>query len=289
MANIIEISDLSAPELAPYTQLTHSQLCSRRAPERGQIIVESARAIQAALNAGCRPRSFLMERRHIPAFCAGIGAEWEDVPLYTAGREVLAQLTGFTLNRGILSAMARPALPAPAEVCRRARRLVVLENVTDAANVGAIFRSAAALGMDGVLVAPSCCDPFYRRAVRVSMGTVFQVPWAWLDGDAWPRPALDRLAARGFRTVALALREDSLSIDDPALAGAERVAVLLGSEGEGLSEGAIAACACTARIPMSRGVDSLNVAAAGAVVFWQLRPRTAPPERGRTSDAPSVF
>ena len=212
-----------------------------------------------------------------------------DVPVYTGDRAVLAGLTGYALTRGMLCAMRRPTLPGPEAVCRDARRLAVLENVTDASNVGAIFRSAAALGMDGVLVAPSCCDPFYRRAVRVSMGTVFQVPWAWLDGDAWPRPVLDRLAARGFRTVALALREDSLSIDDPALTGAERVAVLLGSEGEGLSEGAIAACACTARIPMSRGVDSLNVAAAGAVVFWQLRPRTAPPERGRTSDALSVF
>lgn len=285
VANIIEISDLSAPELAPYTQLTHSQLCSRRAPERGQIIVESARAIQAALNAGCRPRSFLMERRHIPAFCAGIGAEWEDVPLYTAEREVLAQLTGFTLNRGILSAMARPALPAPAEVCRRARRLVVLENVTDAANVGAIFRSAAALGMDGVLVAPSCCDPFYRRAIRVSMGSVFQIPWAWAAGDSsqWPQPGLSRLRAFGFQTVAMALSDRSVRIDDPVLANQEKLAILLGSEGNGLSARTLSECDYIARIPMCRGVDSLNVAAAGAVIFWQLRPR---PAAGKETTAP---
>ena len=289
MARVIEITDLSAPELAPYTGLTHAQLRRRREPEAGILIAESEKVISCALAAGCQPLSFLLERRQLPGFAARLADRCGDVPVYTGDRAVLAGLTGYALTRGMLCAMRRPALPGPEAVCRDARRLAVLENVTDASNVGAIFRSAAALGMDGVLVAPSCCDPFYRRAVRVSMGTVFQVPWAWLDGDAWPRPALDRLAARGFRTVALALREDSLSIDDPALAGAERVAVLLGSEGEGLSEGAIAACACTARIPMSRGVDSLNVAAAGAVVFWQLRPRTAPPERGRTSDAPSVF
>lgn len=284
VANIIEISDLSAPELAPYTQLTHSQLCSRRAPERGQIIVESARAIQAALNAGCRPRSFLMERRHIPAFRAGIGAEWEDVPLYTAGREVLAQLTGFTLNRGILSAMARPALPAPAEVCRRARRLVVLENVTDAANVGAIFRSAAALGMDGVLATPSCCDPFYRRAIRVSMGAVFQIPWAWAEGELqWPVPGIDCLRAQGFRTAAMALDHRAVDIDDPVLIQADKLAVVLGSEGNGLPAETIAACDYTAKIPMCRGVDSLNVAAAGAVVFWQLRRREDGSARGQTS------
>ncbi|HJA63092.1 MAG TPA: RNA methyltransferase [Candidatus Intestinimonas stercoravium] len=275
MARIIEIDDITAPGLEPYAQLTHAQLRRRREPGEGILIAESAKVISCALDAGCRPISLLMERRHIPAFEAHM-ADWcGDVPVYTADREVLAGLTGYALTRGMLCAMRRPALPQVEALCRSSRRVVVLENVTDASNVGALFRSAAALGMDAVLVAPSCCDPFYRRAVRVSMGTVFQIPWTWIGEGAgqWPRAALSHLRELGYKTVAMALREDSIGIDDPALAGEERLAILLGSEGSGLSEAAIEASDYTARIPMAHGVDSLNVAAAGAVVFWQLRPR----------------
>ena len=197
------------------------------------------------------------------------------MPIYTADRAVLSGLTGYELTRGVLCAMGRPALPSVEELCRSARRIAVLEDITDATNVGAIFRSAAALGMDAVLVTPACCDPLYRRAVRVSMGTVFQIPWTWI-GDIpaqWPQPGLSRLQNLGFQTVAMALQDNSLSIDDPILAQAEKLAILLGTEGDGLSASTIAACDYTARIPMLHGVDSLNVAAAGAVIFWQLRPR----------------
>ena len=277
MANIIEISDLTAPELRPYTQLTHAQLRSRREPEQGILIAESAKVITCALNAGCQPLSFLMERRQIGAFAECLGERCGDVPVYTADREVLARLTGYELTRGILCAMRRPALPGAEELCASARRVVVLENITDAANVGAIFRSAAALGMDAVLVTPSCCDPFYRRAIRVSMGSVFQIPWAWAAGDSsqWPQPGLSRLRAFGFQTVAMALSDRSVRIDDPVLANQEKLAILLGSEGNGLSARTLSECDYIARIPMCRGVDSLNVAAAGAVIFWQLRPRPA--------------
>ena len=272
MARIIEITDLSAPELAPYAGLTHAQLRSRREPERGVIIVESAKAVSCALDAGLRPLSLLMERRQLAAFAGQLEARCGDVPVYTADREVLAGLTGYTLTRGVLCEMRRPALPGLEELCAGARRIAVLENITDATNVGAIFRSAAALGMDAVLVTPSCCDPLYRRAVRVSMGTVFQIPWTQIGESAsdWPQPGISRLRQLGFKTVAMALRDDSISIDDPALASAEKLAVILGTEGDGLSAHTIADCDFTARIPMSRGVDSLNVAAAGAVIFWQL-------------------
>ena len=271
MAHIVEITDLSLRELSPYTQLTHAQLRSRREPEQGILIAESAKVISCALDAGCRPLSLLMERRHLPLFARQLEARCGDVPVYTADREVLARLTGYALTRGMLCAMRRPALPDVEAVCRNSRRVAVLENITDASNVGALFRSAAALGMDAVLVTPSCCDPFYRRSIRVSMGAVFQIPWAWLG--EWPGPGLARLRELGFRTVAMALRDHSLSIDDPILAEQEKLAVLLGSEGDGLPEETIAACDWTARIPMAHGVDSLNVAAAGAVIFWQLRPR----------------
>ena len=196
------------------------------------------------------------------------------MPVYTADREVLAQLTGYALTRGMLCAMRRPALPAMEDLCRNARRIAVLEHITDSSNVGAIFRCAAALGMDAVLAAPSCCDPFYRRSIRVSMGTVFQIPWTWIDG-AWPTPGLSRLKELGFQTAALALDHRSISIDDPVLARADKLALLLGSEGDGLSQETIAGCDYTVRIPMFHQVDSLNVAAAAAVAFWQLRPRTS--------------
>lgn len=275
MAHIIEINDLSAPELAPYTQLTHAQLRSQRAPEKGMFIAESGKVIACALKAGCQPISCLTESRHLPALTQLLPPQWEHIPIYTAPRDVLARLTGYELTRGILCAMRRPQLPTPEEICRSARRLVVLENITDSTNIGAIFRSAAALGMDGILVAPSCCDPLYRRSVRVSMGTVFQIPWTWLTGEAfqWPQPGIDTLRALGFPTAAMALTDNSISIEDPVLAQADKLAIVLGSEGNGLCEETIARCDYTARIPMYHGVDSLNVAAAGAVIFWQLRAR----------------
>lgn len=273
MAHIIEISDLTAPELLPYTQLTHAQLRSRRDPEQGLFIAESAKVISCALDAGCRPLSFLMERRRLPAFQEEFAGRCGDVPVYTADREVLAQLTGYELTRGMLCAMSRPTLPSAEDLCRGARRIAVLENITDSSNVGAIFRCAAALGMDAVLVTRSCCDPLYRRSVRVSMGTVFQIPWTWAEGE-WPRAGLAQLKRLGFQTAALALDHRSVSIEEPALARAERLAILLGSEGNGLSPETIAACDYTVRIPMFHQVDSLNVAAAAAVAFWQLRVRT---------------
>lgn len=275
MAHIIEINDLSAPELAPYTQLTHAQLRSQRDPEKGMFIAESGKVIACALKAGCQPISCLTESRHLPALTQLLPPQWGHIPIYTAPRDVLARLTGYELTRGILCAMRRPQLPTPEEICCSARRLVVLENITDSTNIGAIFRSAAALGMDGILVAPSCCDPLYRRSVRVSMGTAFQIPWTWLTGEAfqWPQPGIDTLRALGFPTVAMALTDDSISIEDPVLAQADKLAVVLGSEGNGLCQETIASCDYTARIPMCHGVDSLNVAAAGAVIFWQLRAR----------------
>lgn len=279
MANVIEIQDLSAPELAPYTQLTHAQLRSQRAPENGILIAESIKVISCALRAGCQPLSFLTERRHLDALTEIIPEPWSTVPIYTAKREVLASLTGYELTRGVLCAMRRPPLPTPEAVCHQARRLVVLENITDSTNIGAIFRSAAALGMDGVLVVPSCCDPFYRRSVRVSMGTVFQIPWTWLTEEAfqWPESGLSTLKALGFSSVAMALTDNSISIEHPTLTQTEKLAIVLGSEGNGLSADTIAHCDYTARIPMFHGVDSLNVAAAGAVIFWQLRARDASP------------
>lgn len=275
MAHFISITDLNQPELQVYSQLTHAQLRSRRHPEQGIFIAESAKVISCALSAGCRPISLLMEDRQRETVPQELLDRCGDIPVYTAGREVLAGLTGYALTRGILCAMYRPTLPSVEELCRGARRIAVLEHVTDATNVGAIFRSAAALGMDGLLVTPSCCDPLYRRAVRVSMGTVFQIPWAWLgeDSSQWPQPGLSRLQELGFQTVAMALSDQSVSIDDPVLARAERLAVILGAEGDGLSPHTIASCDYTARIPMYHGVDSLNVAAAGAVIFWQLAAR----------------
>ena len=273
MARIIEITDLSAPGLEAYTQLTHAQLRNRLEPERGIFIAESAKVIACALKAGCRPLSALMERNHLAAFLACLPAGYEQLPVYTADREVLERLTGYQVTRGMLCAMRRPVQPDVAELCRSARRIAVLEDITDATNVGAIFRSAAALGMDGVLVTPCCCDPLYRRAVRVSMGTVFQIPWARSgeDPSQWPQPGLSHLRTLGFRTVAMALGDDSIPIDDPVLVREEKLAIVLGTEGDGLSPRTIAGCDYTARIPMLHGVDSLNVAAAGAVIFWQLR------------------
>ena len=275
MPNIIEINDLSAPALDVYARLTEAQLKNRLHPEAGLFIAESPVVIGYALDAGYAPVSLLMERRHIAGKAARLIARCGDIPVYTAADEVLARLTGYPLTRGVLCAMRRPAPRTVEAVCANAHRVTVLEGIVDTTNIGAIFRSAAALGMDAVLLSPSCCDPLNRRAVRVSMGTVFQVPWARFD--TWPGAGLDRLHALGFRTAAMALTDDSVSIDDPALAAIPRLAVVLGTEGDGLARATIAQCDYTVKIPMCHGVDSLNVAAAGAVAFWQLRYKEVQP------------
>lgn len=270
MADVIEITDFSAPELDVYARLTGAQL--RACPQGGLFIAEGVTVIGHALDAGYRIASLLMERRHIVGKAAGLIARCGDVPVYTADSRTLEQLTGFALTRGVLAAFYRPELPTLAQVCVGARRVAVLEGLNDPTNVGAVMRSAAALGMDAVLLTPSCCDPLHRRAVRVSMGTVFQVPWTRIGQQAqdWPEGGMMLLREMGFATVAMALSEDSVEIDDPCLAREERLAVILGAEGDGLAKTTIARCDYTARIPMLHGVDSLNVAAASAVAFWQL-------------------
>lgn len=270
MADVIEITDFSAPELDVYARLTGAQL--RACPQGGLFIAEGVTVIGHALDAGYRIASLLMERRHIVGKAAGLIARCGDVPVYTADSRTLEQLTGFALTRGVLAAFYRPELPTLAQVCVGARRVAVLEGLNDPTNVGAVMRSAAALGMDAVLLTPSCCDPLHRRAVRVSMGTVFQVPWTRIGQQAqdWPEGGMMLLREMGFATVAMALSEDSVEIDDPCLVREERLAVILGAEGDGLAKTTIARCDYTARIPMLHGVDSLNVAAASAVAFWKL-------------------
>ena len=272
MANIIEIAELSDPRLVPYDSLTEAQLRNRLEPELGIFIAESPKVIHRALDAGCEPLSLLMERKHLAGQGAPIIQRCGDVEVYTADDGLLARLTGYPLTRGVLCAMRRPTLPTVEALCQNARRVAVLEDIVDHTNIGAIFRSAAALGMDGVLVTPGCCDPLYRRSARVSMGTVFQVPWTRVGEtyDQWPQPGLERLRSLGFQTVAMALRNDTIDIDDPALRQAPKLAIVLGTEGDGLKETTIAQCDYTVKIPMSRGVDSLNVAAASAVAFWAL-------------------
>lgn len=275
MANIIEIRDLSAPGLDVYARLTEAQLRNRLEPEKGIFIAESPKVILRALDAGIQPLSLLMERKQIDGPARVVLARCGDAPVYTADREVLAGLTGYALTRGVLCAMRRPALPGVEQLCAGARRVAVLEGIVDSTNVGAIFRSAAALHMDAVLLTPTCCDPLCRRAVRVSMGTVFQVPWGRIGQDAadWPDAGLARLNRLGFATAAMALSDDSVRIDDPRLAAEPRLAIVLGTEGDGLAPRTIAGCDYTVRIPMSHGVDSLNVAAASAVAFWELGAR----------------
>ena len=268
MANIVEITDFQAPELDVYARLTEAQLLNRFEPQKGMFIAESPKVIDRALDAGCIPVSCLMERKHIDGQAKDIIARCGDIPVYTSEFDVLTQLTGFQLTRGVLCAMRRPPLRTVEEVCAGARRVAVLEDIMNPTNLGAIFRSAAALNMDAVLLTPGCSDPLYRRSVRVSMGTVFQIPWARLD-RSWP----GQLRALGIKTAALALTERSVSVDDPGLASEERLALVLGSEGDGLSADVLAACDYTVKIPMSHGVDSLNVAAAAAVAFWELRIR----------------
>ena len=272
MPNIIEITDFHAPELDPYARLTQNQLRNRLEPEKGIFIAESPKVIDRALDAGYKPVSLLMERKQITGPAAGILSRCGDAPVYTADREMLAELTGFELTRGVLCAFRRPAPRPVEELCKNARRVAVLEGIVDSTNVGAIFRSAAALNMDAVLINPSCCDPLCRRAVRVSMGTVFQVPWGQLGETPadWPEKGMDILHSLGFKTAAMTLSDRSVSIDDEQLAKEPKLAIVLGTEGDGLAAGTIASCDYTVKIPMSHGVDSLNVAAASAVAFWQL-------------------
>lgn len=269
MANVIEITDFSAPELDVYARLTEAQLLNRFEPAKGMFIAESPKVIHRALDGGYEPVSLLMERKDIAGAAREVLARCPGVPVYTADEELLCNLTGYHLTRGVLCAMRRPGLSSVEDICAGAARIVVLENVQNPTNVGAIFRSAAALGMDAVLLTPGCSDPLYRRSARVSMGTVFQIPWTF-TGD-WPGEGMEQLSRLGFRTAAMALSDDSVSIDDRRLMAEEKLAVILGSEGDGLTETTIARCDYTVKIPMYHGVDSLNVAAASAVAFWQLR------------------
>lgn len=265
MATIIEIQDLEHPGLEVYSSLTEAQLRNRLHPEDALFIAESPKVIDVALRAGYQPVSLLCERRHISGDAAGIISRCGNIPVYTGSRELLATLTGYTLTRGVLCAFRRPMPRSVKEICRDASRIVVIDSVTDTTNIGAIFRSAAALGIDAVLLTPTSCDPLNRRSVRVSMGSVFLVPWTWID------PPLSRLHEYGFVTAAMALSDNSISIDDPLLARIPSLALIMGTEGDGLSREAIADADHVVRIPMSHGVDSLNVAAASAVAFWQLR------------------
>ncbi len=269
MPNIIEITDFQAPELDVYARLTENQLVNRADPSNALFIAESPNVIHRALDAGCVPVSLLLERKHIEGQAKSIIERCGDLPVYTAPLSVLTELTGFPLTRGVLCAMRRPKLPAPEQILKDARRVAVMENVMNPTNLGAIFRSAAALNMDAVLLTPACTDALYRRCVRVSMGTVFQIPWTYLEGS-WPEEGIALLRSMGFKTAALALRDDTVSIDDPRLLAETKLAVLLGTEGDGLADATIADCDYTVKIPMSHGVDSLNVAAASAVAFYQL-------------------
>lgn len=262
---VVEISSLFHPGVEVFSSLTENQLRSRIEPDKGIFIVESPKVIKRALDAGYEPLAILCERKHITGDASDIIERCGDVPVYTGSRELLATLTGYVLTRGVLCAMRRPMLRSMGEVCRGARRIVVIDGVVDAVNVGAIFRSAAALGIDAVLLARNSCDPLNRRAVRVSMGTVFCVPWTWMEGTLYD------LGGLGFRTAAMALTDHSISIDNPVLTAEPKLAIVMGNEGDGLSHETIAAADYVVRIPMSYGVDSLNVAAAAAVAFWQLR------------------
>lgn len=272
MSNIIEITDFSAKELDVYARLTEAQLLNRDKPEEGIFIAESPKVIERALDAGYIPVSLLLERKHITGEAKEIVERCSNIPVYTADFEVLTQLTGFQLTRGALCAMRRPPLPAVSDVCKNARRIAILENVMNPTNIGAIFRSAAALNMDAVLLTGGCSNPLYRRAIRVSMGTVFQIPWTFIGDDSlqWPQDGIELLHKMGFKTAAMALNDNSVSIDDPSLMSEDKLAIILGTEGDGLADNTIADCDYTVRIPMSHGVDSLNVAAASAVAFWQL-------------------
>lgn len=272
MSNIIEINDFNAPELDIYARLTENQLRHLYEPKNGLFIAESPKVIDRALDTGCVPVSLLLEKKHIERQAKDIIARCGDIPVYTAEFDILTKLTGFELTRGALCAMYRPNLPSLEAVCQNARRIAILENVMNPTNIGAIFRSAAALNMDALLLTPACSDPLYRRAIRVSMGTVFQIPWTFIGDKStdWTVQGIKQLHDLGFKTAAMALCEESVNIDDSALMSEEKLAVILGTEGDGLASSTIADCDYTVCIPMSHGVDSLNVAAASAVAFWQL-------------------
>ena len=291
MPEIIELTDLDErEELQLYTSLNEAQLLHYYEPNGGIFIAESPKVIERALDAGCVPMSFLMEKKHVETQAKEILARCDKlqsrdltqeslvyredehvIPVYVAEVEMLAKITGYQLTRGMLCAMYRPALSSVEQLCKNARRVAILENVVNPTNVGAIFRSAAALGMDAVLLTPACADPLYRRASRVSMGTVFKIPWTYFDKNAcWPDGAMDVLHKLGYKTAAMALRDDSVSIDDEKMMAEEKLAIVLGTEGDGLADHTIADCDYTVKIPMTHGVDSLNVAAASAVAFWQL-------------------
>ncbi|MBR3833985.1 MAG: RNA methyltransferase [Lachnospiraceae bacterium] len=276
MANIIEITDFNAPELDIYARLTEGQLLNRHEPEKGIFIAESPKVIERALDFGCEPISLLLEKAHIEGQAKDIIKRCGNIPIYTAEFYILTQLTGFKLTRGALCAMRRPKPLSVDEVCSNSRRVAVLENVMNPTNVGAIFRSAAALGIDGILLTPGSSNPLYRRAIRVSMGTVFQIPWTFLgseDTDSntiWPENGIAALRKQGFKIVAMALDDNSISISDPILKEQEKIAIVLGTEGEGLASCTIEDCDYTVKIPMYHNVDSLNVAAASAVAFWEL-------------------
>ena len=275
MPDIIEITDLNDERTELFTRLTEAQLRNRLEPEKGIFIAESAKVVRLALEMGCKPVAYLMERRQLTnqgrEFIENAGS----VPIFTADDEVLEGLTGYRLYRGVLAAMRRPKLPSVDEVLKNAHRVAVLEGIVDSTNIGAIFRSAAALNVDAVLVTANCGDPLYRRAVRVSMGTVFQVPWTRIGetNEDWPERGLEKLRNLGFKSAAMALSDDSVSIDDERLNKEEKLCIVFGTEGDGLAKETIARCDYTVRIPMAHGVDSLNVASAAAVAFWQLRIR----------------
>ena len=272
MQNIIEIYDFGASELDIYARLTENQLINRHEPDKGMFIAESPKVIERALDAGCVPVSLLLEKKHIDGQAKHIIERCGDIPVYTAEFDVLTKLTGFELTRGALCAMYRPKLPTIEDVCKNARRIAILENVMNPTNVGAIFRSAAALNMDAILLTPACSNPLYRRAIRVSMGTVFQIPWAFIGdkSEDWTTQGISKLRKLGFKTAAMAMCEESVNIDDEKLMSEDKLAIILGTEGDGLATSTIADCDYTVCIPMSHGVDSLNVAAASAVAFWQL-------------------
>ena len=272
MPNMIEITDFSAPELDVYARLNETQLLHYYEPNGGLFIAESPKVIMRALDAGYEPVSLLLEPKHIEGEASEIINRCDNIPIYTAPLDVLTQLTGFQLTRGVLCVMKRHALPDIETICKNARRIAILENVMNPTNIGAIFRSAAALNMDAILLTPACSNPLYRRASRVSMGTVFQIPWTYFDAKKtpWPDTGMEFLHHLGFKTAAMALCDDSVSINDERLHQEEKLAIVLGTEGDGLAASTIADCDYTVKIPMSHDVDSLNVAAASAVAFWEL-------------------
>ncbi|MBR3725609.1 MAG: RNA methyltransferase [Bacteroidales bacterium] len=266
---VIPVTDLTHPGLHPYARLTEAQLRNRLEPDQGIFIAESPKVIRVALDAGYEPISLLTEEKHIAGQAADLVARLGDVPVYTGSRQLLASLTGYELTRGVLCAMHRPLLPSVEQICQGKRRIVLVDNVVNSTNTGAILRAAAALGIDGILFTTTCCDPLNRRSVRVSMGTVFQILWTYFP--SWPSPGMEQLHAMGFKTVALALTPTAVPINHPDLLAEEKLVIVLGTEGDGLSRRIIEECDYQAIIPMQRGVDSLNVAAAAAVAFWQLR------------------